>query len=104
MNAPAGVSQGSLISPLLFWLFVMPLYETLCGVNELETVGFADDTNLLACGIDTAHCVACAGRGMGDWRKMSNGTKHGFRAGQKLADPLLQHGDRPNRNFKILIR
>ena len=55
---PAGVPQGSPISPLLFYLFMVPLYNRLRAVRGLATVGFADDTNLLACGTETAQCVA----------------------------------------------
>ena len=63
INVPAGVPQGSPISPLLFCLFMVPLYDKLRGVNGLAIVGFADDTNLLACGIDTAPCVAALEEG-----------------------------------------
>ena len=51
---PAGVPQGSPISPLLFCLFMVPLYDRLRIVRGLATVGFADDSNLLACGTEMA--------------------------------------------------
>ena len=57
-HVPAGVPQGSPISPLLFCLFMAPLYDRLRAVKGVATIGFADDTNLLACGADTAQCTA----------------------------------------------
>ena len=56
-RVPAGVPQGSPISPLLFCLFMAPLYDKLRAIRGVATIGFADDTNLLACGSDTAQCV-----------------------------------------------
>jgi hypothetical protein len=47
VNVPAGVPQGSPLSPILFLLFVTPLYRRLEQVPALIVVGFADDTNLL---------------------------------------------------------
>jgi hypothetical protein len=53
-----GVPQGSLISLLLLCFFIVPLYNRLRAVPGLMTVGLTDDTNLLACGTETAQCVA----------------------------------------------
>ena len=52
----AGVPQGSPLSPVLFLLFVSTLYEKL-QMNGLLTIGFADDTNLLAFGQTRRRCV-----------------------------------------------
>jgi hypothetical protein len=46
-NVPAGVPQGSPLSPILFLLFITPLYRRLERIPTLIVVGFADDTNLL---------------------------------------------------------
>ena len=56
-RVPAGVPQGSPISPLRFCLFMAPLYNKLQAIRGVATIGFADDTNLLACGSDTAQCI-----------------------------------------------
>ena len=43
-----GTLQGSPLSPVLFILFITTLYKKLDNVQGLVTVGFADNTNLLA--------------------------------------------------------
>ncbi len=46
-----GVLQGSLLSPILFILYIASLYIALKEAYPLiSIVGFADDTNLLAFG------------------------------------------------------
>src|SRR5690606_39796345 len=48
---PAGVPQGSPLSPVLFLLYISTLYRVLKEEHPyLGIVGFADDTNLLAFG------------------------------------------------------
>jgi len=48
---PAGVPQGSPLSPVLFLLYISTLYRVLKEEHPyLGLVGFADDTNLLAFG------------------------------------------------------
>jgi len=48
---PAGVPQGSPLSPVLFLLYISTLYKILQEEHPyLGLVGFADDTNLLAFG------------------------------------------------------
>ncbi len=49
----AGVPQGSPLSPILFVLYIASLYESL-NMPGLAVVGFADDTNLIACSKDPA--------------------------------------------------
>jgi hypothetical protein len=51
-----GTPQGSPLSPVLFILFMVPLYRALEAHTGLITVGYADDTNLLAFGRDTQLC------------------------------------------------
>jgi hypothetical protein len=51
-----GTPQGSPLSPVLFILFMVPLYRALETHAGLITVGYADDTNLLAFGRDTQGC------------------------------------------------
>ena len=48
VSVPAGVSQGYPLSPVLFLLFIAPLYDRLRPLRGQLTIGFADDTNLLA--------------------------------------------------------
>ena len=57
INVPAGVLQVFPVSPLLFCLFMVTLYDKLRGVNGVATLGFADGTNVLACSTDIAKCV-----------------------------------------------
>ncbi len=47
----AGVPQGSPLSPILFILYIASLYEALAA-DDLTTIGFADDTNIISCGTD----------------------------------------------------
>lgn len=51
-----GTPQGSPLSPVLFILFMVPLYRALEARAGLITVGYADDTNLLAFAKDTPTC------------------------------------------------
>ena len=45
---PAGVLQGSPLSPILFLLYIRTLYKALKeGHPHISLVGFANDTNLL---------------------------------------------------------
>jgi len=48
-----GILQGSPLSPILFIIFISTLYQRLEEIPDLITVGFADDTNLLAYVRDT---------------------------------------------------
>ena len=57
-SVPAGVPQGSPISPLLFILFKTPLFTRIRSVKGIGTVGFADDTNIVALGKTSADCCA----------------------------------------------
>lgn len=49
MQVRAEVPQGSPLSPILYLLYIAPLYELLGRRHKhIGVVGFADDTNLLA--------------------------------------------------------
>ncbi|QUC19489.1 uncharacterized protein UV8b_03730 [Ustilaginoidea virens] len=54
----AGVPQGSPLSPILFLVYITPLYERLQEVASTITLGFADDTNIIAYGRDTGETRA----------------------------------------------
>jgi hypothetical protein len=56
LDIRAGVPQGSPLSPILFIIFASTLYDRLAEVPGIMVVGFADDTNLLACGRTTELC------------------------------------------------
>jgi hypothetical protein len=50
VTVPAGVPQGSPLSPILFILYTSSLYRDLASYAGLGSVGFADDLNLIAVG------------------------------------------------------
>ena len=57
IRLPAGVPQGSPLSPVLFLLYIATLYEALADCHGIVVVGFADDTNLMAFSRDVqANC------------------------------------------------
>ncbi len=53
----SGVPQGSPLSPILFILFLTPLYKALEPLAGKLTIGFADDTNFLAFAKDQETCI-----------------------------------------------
>ena len=55
-RVPAGVPQGSPLFPLLFILFTVSLFEELRETKGISTIGFADDTNLVAVGRKSSDC------------------------------------------------
>ena len=57
VSVPAGVPQGSPLSPVLFLLFAASLYDRLRPLRGQLTIGFADDTNVLAFSRDRPGCV-----------------------------------------------
>src|SRR5204863_5318824 len=50
LPVPAGVPQGSPLSPILFILYTASLYRDLARYAGLASVGFSDDLNLVAVG------------------------------------------------------
>ena len=58
-----GTPQGSPLSPILFIIFISTLYQRLEEIPNLITVGFADDTNLLAYARDTKTACETLERG-----------------------------------------
>ena len=56
-QVPAGVPQGSPISPILFILYISTLCNRLQKVPGQITIGFADDTNILAFAKTEAECI-----------------------------------------------
>jgi hypothetical protein len=54
LRVPAGVPQGSPLSPILFQLYITSLYEALQTKTYVTTIGFADDTNLVVAGYNIA--------------------------------------------------
>ena len=50
LPVPAGVPQGSPLSPILFILYTASLYRALARYAGLASVGFSDDLNLVAVG------------------------------------------------------
>ena len=67
-----GVPQGSPLSPILFLLYMTPLYEALEKHGNITVIGFSDDTNLLVAGRDiAANCryLESAFRVYEDWAR-----------------------------------
>lgn len=58
----SGVPQGSPLSPILFIIFIGTLYDELERVTGTSTIGFADDTNILAFGRTAEETVGRLGR------------------------------------------
>src|SRR5437867_1234408 len=56
-SIPSRVPQGSLLSPILFILFLAPLYKTLKPLTSKITISFTDDINFLAFAKDQKTCV-----------------------------------------------
>ena len=50
ISIQAGIPQRSLLSPILFILYITSLYNALTAHLTLYIIGFADDTNILAFG------------------------------------------------------
>src|SRR5436190_3842754 len=48
IRLPARVPQGSLLSPVLFLLYISMLYEALEGIQGMVVIGFANDMNLMS--------------------------------------------------------
>ena len=69
VQVQAGVPQGSPLSPILFLLFLASLYEELNTLPYQITIGFADDTNLLAFGKTHDYCCETLEKG---WEIMVN--------------------------------
>jgi len=57
-ETPAGVPQGSPLSPILFILYTSSLYDALRQVPGITTCGFADDTKILGFGRSTQETTA----------------------------------------------
>jgi retron-type reverse transcriptase len=57
ISPPAGIPQGSPLSPILFILFLAPLYKRLREEPGIGVIGFSDDTNLLAFGKNIDVCI-----------------------------------------------
>ena len=52
ISVPAGVPQGSPLSPILFCLYTAGLYKALRAIPGIATIAFVDDTNLISFGLD----------------------------------------------------
>ena len=56
-DVPCGVPQGSPLSPILFILFLRPLYDKLRRSPNVQVVGYADDTNIIAYARTHTACI-----------------------------------------------
>ena len=56
VEVEAGVPQGSPFSPILFLLFLRPLYDALRQPGT-QLISFADDTSILAVGHTRYQCL-----------------------------------------------
>ena len=74
-NVPCGVPQGSPLSPILFILFLRPLYNKLREGTSIQVIKYADDTNIIVYAETYTECIKLLEAA---WDITATCTQHGY--------------------------